>query len=192
MMRIITGSARGLKLETPEGETTRPTSERAKMGIFNILQFEIAGKRVLDLFAGSGQLGLEALSRGAASALFCDADRAAAEVVKRNAARARLTDKCRFHHSDYKEVLRTLSGKEQFDLIFLDPPYGARLLSDVLHRVSVGRLLAEDGYLVVEDEREEAWEAEGTELYRFVSYGRLHITILKKRGQTAETEETNA
>lgn len=190
MMRIITGSARGLKLEAPEGLTTRPTSERAKMGVFNILQFEIAGKRVLDLFAGSGQMGLEALSRGAASALFCDADPEAFAVVKRNAAKARLSEKCRFVNVDYKDALRSASGREQFDLIFLDPPYGAHLLSDVLHRIASLRLLADGGYLVIEDEREEPWEAEGTVLHRFTSYGRLHITILKK--EKTDNESTDS
>ena len=190
MMRIITGSARGLKLETPEGTATRPTSERAKMGVFNILQFEIAGKRVLDLFAGSGQMGLEALSRGASSALFCDADPAAFAAVKRNAAKARLNEKCRFLNTDYKDALRAASGREQFDLIFLDPPYGAHLLSDVLHRISALHLLAEDGYLVIEDEREEPWEAEGTSLYRFASYGRLHITILKEGHNDNESTDS--
>jgi len=101
MMRIITGSARGVKLETLEGETTRPTSERFKEAMFSMLQFDLEGRAVLDLFGGSGQLGLEALSRGAASCTFIDAARAAADVIIANARTCKLFERCRICMSVY-------------------------------------------------------------------------------------------
>ena len=136
MMRIITGSARGTKLETLEGENTRPTSERAKMAIFNTLQFDIEGRKVLDLFGGSGQMALEALSRGAASAFICEADNAAFEVIKRNARKTKLFDRVRLVCTDYKSALRSLSGKEKFNIIFLDPPYNSDYLADSLKKIA--------------------------------------------------------
>ncbi|MBQ2719486.1 MAG: RsmD family RNA methyltransferase, partial [Clostridia bacterium] len=123
MMRIITGRARGVKLETLPGEATRPTSERVKGAIFSSLQFELEGRRVLDLFAGSGQMGLEALSRGAVSCTFADASPEAMAVVKENAKRTGFFDACRYLISDYRNVIRKAAGRDEYDLIFIDPPY---------------------------------------------------------------------
>ena len=107
MMRIITGRARGSRLETLAGEQTRPTSERAKEAIFSTLQFEIMGKRVLDLFAGSGQMGLEAVSRGAERAVLCDASREAVAVIQKNTIKTRLAPMCDVICSDWESFLRT-------------------------------------------------------------------------------------
>ena len=121
-MRIITGSARSVKLITLDGEdVTRPTTERVKEALFSMIQFDIEGRRVLDLFAGSGQLALEALSRGAASALLSDIDRNACEVIKKNAQKTKLYDRTRVLNTDYKAVIRGCQGREKFDIVFWIP-----------------------------------------------------------------------
>ena len=122
-MRIITGSARGARLITLEGDATRPTGERVKEAVFSMIQFEIEGRRALDLFGGSGQLGLEALSRGAESAVIIDCAPEAVEIIKTNAKTTRLFDRCRISQMEYEPFLRRASGRERFDIIFLDPPY---------------------------------------------------------------------
>ena len=124
-MRIITGSARGTKLESPAGETTRPTSDRVKEAVFSVLQFDIEGSAVLDLFAGSGQMGIEALSRGASEAVFVDNRRESVEIIKRNLASVKL-DHGRVVQSDSISFLN--SNRTEFDFMFLDPPYGTGLL----------------------------------------------------------------
>ncbi len=134
MMRIITGKARGTRLTTLPGEdTTRPTTERVKESVFSALQFQVEGRCVLDLFAGSGQMGLEAMSRGAASCVFVDADRAACDVVRKNAKDTRLTENIRVINSDALRFLDSAAGP--FDLVFLDPPYKAGLLTTVLPKL---------------------------------------------------------
>ena len=185
-MRIITGSARGMKLETLEGETTRPTSERAKMAIFNTLQFDIEGRKVLDLFGGSGQLALEALSRGAISAFICEADNGAFEIIKQNARKTKLFDKVRLVCTDYKSALRSLSGKERFNIIFLDPPYDTTYLSDALTRIAEGDLLENGGFIVCESNKSEPFTCEGTKLYKHAKYGKAFITILEKTDEIGE------
>jgi 16S rRNA (guanine(966)-N(2))-methyltransferase RsmD len=180
MMRIITGTARGARLETLEGETTRPTAERTKQAIFNVLQFDIEGRRVLDLFGGSGQMALEALSRGAASAYIADVDRDACEIIKRNARKTKLFDKVQLVTNDYKTVLRNLAGRETFHLIFLDPPYKSDYLTDAVKRIAEGGLLADGGYIVCEGENAEPVTYEGLTVFRHSKYGRAYVTILEK------------
>ena len=132
-MRIITGTARGMKLETLDGEEIiRPTSDRVKEGLFSAIQFDIAGKRVLDLFAGSGQLALEALSRGADSAVIIDESEKAVEIIKTNAKKTNLMKKCRIARQDYSEYLKSANNREKFGLIFLDPPYSKDIPGEVL------------------------------------------------------------
>ena len=129
-MRVITGTARGTKIETLAGLDVRPTADRVKEALFSILQFELEGRRVLDLFAGSGQLGIEALSRGAAQAVFVDASRESVELVKRNLARTHLEKQARVVSGD---AIAFLSGKsEPFDIALLDPPYRKGLLEQAL------------------------------------------------------------
>ena len=121
-MRIITGSARGVALQTLEGEVTRPTPAVVKEAVFSSIQFDIEGRTVLDLFAGTGQLGLEALSRGAKKAVFIDHTAAAIKTIRENAATARLSDRCEIRQSDYKAFLQS-APKRSFHLVFMDPPY---------------------------------------------------------------------
>lgn len=152
MMRIITGTARGTHLDTLEGENTRPTSERFKEALFSMLQFDLEGRRVLDLFGGSGQLGLEALSRGAESAVFIDNVRDAADVIICNARKCKLFDKCRISSMDSLAYLRGAAGRESFDIIFLDPPYSADILPKCLALIADGELLAPGGTIACESE----------------------------------------
>ena len=132
MMRIITGRARGAKLYTLDGEKTRPTAERTKEAVFSMIQFDIEGRTVLDLFAGSGQLGLEAVSRGAAHADLVDKSRDAIEVVRKNMIKTKLALDCSAFCADFSDFLRGHRGRGQYDLVFLDPPYDAGVIPSVL------------------------------------------------------------
>ncbi|MBQ7333715.1 MAG: 16S rRNA (guanine(966)-N(2))-methyltransferase RsmD [Clostridia bacterium] len=155
MLRIITGTAKGKKLTTLEGEATRPTSERIKEAVFSSIQFDLEGRRVLDLFAGSGQLGLEALSRGAESAFFTDSAREAIEIVKKNAAVCGFDGRCKYLVSDWRNYIRKASGREKFDLVFIDPPYAMECCSDALSRLEKSSLLADGAIVVLESGSEE-------------------------------------
>ncbi len=155
MLRIITGTAKGKRIETLEGEATRPTSERIKEAIFSSIQFDIESRRVLDLFAGSGQLGLEALSRGAVSASFVDSSREAIEVVKKNAKATDFFDKSRYMVSDWRNYIRKASGRDVYDLVFIDPPYSMECCADALLRLAEASLLADGAIVVLESGTEE-------------------------------------
>lgn len=151
-MRVITGSARGAKLQTLDGIATRPTSDRVKEAIFNIIQFDIEGRRVLDLFAGSGQLAIEALSRGAAYAALVDQSAEAVKVIKGNLKKAKFDQKASVYQSDYLRFLATT--REQFDIIFLDPPYAEKFLENALRKISEIDILTEGGIIVCERSKE--------------------------------------
>ena len=193
MMRIITGKARGVRLATLSGENTRPTSERAKEAIFSMLQFDIQGKAVLDLFSGSGQMGLEALSRGAAKAVLCDRAKEAVEVIRANAAKTRLLPSCEILCMDYRIALRSLHRKQSFDLVFLDPPYALGVVPTVLKCLIEGNLLS-NGAVVVCETAEEGDvfgddESLGArfDVMRANRYGAAFVTLLRLRGEGEET-----
>lgn len=192
-MRIITGSAKGKRLLTLEGETTRPTSDRIKEAMFSSIQFDIEGRRVLDLFAGCGQLGLEALSRGAASAMFVDASSDAIALVKKNIAATGFREKCRTLVSDYRNYLRKAGGKvAPFDLVFLDPPYAMQACTDALCRLVREDLLAPGALVVMEcGEEVPAPEKAGTfEVLKSTRYGKkTGIEILLYRGKGKKEEK---
>ena len=150
-MRIITGSARGCRLKTPKGaEVTRPTADRVKESLFNILGQMVAGRKVLDIFAGTGNLGLEALSRGAESAVFVD--KATAKLITENLQLTRLQEKGTVRSGDvFAELSRQAAGKAEFSLIFCDPPYHKGLWQQALRQIDASDgLMAENGILVVE------------------------------------------
>lgn len=151
-MRIITGSARGIALTTLEGEATRPTGERAKEALFSMIQFDIEGRKCLDLFAGSGQLGLEAVSRGAEHCVFIDEAREAVEVILANAKKTKLFDRCRISTGNFSQYLKNAAGKEKFDLIFLDPPYASSYIAEALGIIADGELLRAGGRIVCESD----------------------------------------
>ena len=190
-MRIITGTARGTKLKTLEGLNTRPTTEMCKEGVFSAIQFELHDRNVLDLFGGCGQMALEALSRGAERAVIVDSSRAACEVIKENAQKTKLMKQCRVVTSDWKEYLRGASGREEFDLIFLDPPYQEGVLDDVLHRLQYSGVVAKGAIIICESDKDgipnpvEGWQSK---LYR---YGKTYVTIVRvpEEEESGESEE---
>lgn len=187
MMRIITGSAKGKRLATLDGENTRPTSERIKGAIFSSIQFDIENRAVLDLFAGSGQLGLEALSRGAKSAMFVDSAREAIDVVKANAKNTGFFDDCRFLASDYRNYIRKAGGRESFDLVFIDPPYELMCATDALKRMVDERMLIPGAIAVLETGEEIINHDElalmGFEIIKSTSYGKkTAVTVVLFRG----------
>lgn len=155
MMRIITGTAKGKKLLSLEGENTRPTSERIKEAIFSSIQFDVEGRRVLDLFAGSGQMGLEALSRGAEKATFIDLSREAMEIVKQNARATGFFDVSHFLVSDWRNYIRKASGREQFDLVFIDPPYAMECCADAANYLAEKELIIPGAIVALESGEEE-------------------------------------
>jgi len=153
-MRIITGTARGMKLKAPAGLSTRPTADRIKESLFNILGYRVEGRQVLDAFAGTGNLGLEALSRGAASAVFVD--KATAALIKENAEHTHLAERAEILRGDVFAALNRLerSGR-QFSLVFCDPPYRQGLWERLLTVLDQGELLTKDALVIVEHGREE-------------------------------------
>ena len=155
-MRIISGQARGRKLATLEGDNTRPTLDRTREALFNILQMRVRGAKVLDLFAGSGALGLEALSRGAQSAVFCDVSRQACAVIQKNIEALRAQDRSRLLCCDAMDALARLAG-ESFDVVFLDPPYRKGLVDKALAGLVAADAFAPGCVIVAETAQEEAF-----------------------------------
>ncbi len=147
-MRVITGKARGVVLKTPNGTNTRPTTDRVKEALFSIIQFDIPTSRVLDLFGGTGQLGIEALSRDAKSAVFVDSSRDACLLIRENLKRTKLESQARVVCSDYASFLR--SCNEMYDIIFLDPPYSETFLENSLKLISEIDILQSGGIIVTE------------------------------------------
>lgn len=185
-MRVITGSARGRRLRELEGTETRPTTDRVKESMFNILQFDIEGSRVLDLFAGTGQLGIEALSRGAAAAVFVEQRRDAAALIRENLRLTGLTDRARVVNGE--ALVYLASAGERFDIIFLDPPYAAKLWKPVLDAVSRFDILSDHGIIICESPQDEALpEAVGScRIHRTYRYGRIKLTTYHREEGTAE------
>jgi 16S rRNA (guanine(966)-N(2))-methyltransferase RsmD len=147
-MRVITGKARGVQLKTPEGLKTRPTSDRVKEALFSIIQFDVPNTRVLDLFGGTGQLGIEALSRGAKSAVFVDADDKACNLIKDNLRRCKMEAEGQVVRADYLDYLSHC--RQKFDIIFLDPPYAEVFLENALKRITEIDILESGGIIVAE------------------------------------------
>ena len=190
-MRIITGKAKGKKLFTLEGDATRPTSERIKGAIFSAIQFDVEGRRVLDLFAGSGQMGLEALSRGATQATFIDSSREAMEIVKKNAVATNLFDESKFIVSDGANYLRKCAGRDKYDLVFIDPPYAMNLCKKSVEALLRYEALSDGAIVVLESGDEEidlgALPYSSFEVIKTTSYGKkTAVNILLYRKIEAE------
>lgn len=179
-MRVITGKARGVQLKTPEGMLTRPTADRVKEALFSSIQFEIAGAKVLDLFAGTGQLGIEALSRGAESAVFVDAREDACAIVRENLRRTKLEGQARVLRSDYMDYLNRC--REQFRFIFLDPPYAEVFLENAIKRITEIDILQSNGIIVTERPlgKELPFEFQGFSRSKDYKYGKTLITLYRK------------
>lgn len=174
-MRIISGKARGTKLFSPEGNDTRPTLDRVREAIFSMINFNIPSSRVLDLFAGSGAMGLEAVSRGAAEAVFVDCDDKALNVIRKNIEKTRF-DCCTVKHTDFKLFLNTCC--ESFDIIFLDPPYGAGFYEEALGIIKNRNLLSDGGILIAECAIDIKPDFAGFQVYRERKYGKVAVYVL--------------
>ena len=176
-MRVITGIARGRKLVTPEGLETRPTSDMAKEALFSIIQFEVEGAVVLDLFAGSGQLGIEALSRGARSAVFIDTSREAQKAIMQNLEHTKLKESARVAMMDAVSFLK--SSKDMFDIALLDPPYNMGLIQEVLPLLS--ERMAPGGIIICETQKEESLpDSAGTfKKVKEYRYGKAKLTTYR-------------
>ena len=178
-MRIITGKARGVKLATLPGEDTRPTAERVKEAVFSAIQFETAGRVVLDLFGGSGQMALEALSRGAARAVVVDVSKKAADVIRANAIKTGLFDDCRVICADWRDFLRSASGKGAFSLVFLDPPYKPLFLDEVIKRALAADIITKDAIIVCESAEDSIPAPVDGFVSRLYKYGKVYVTVLR-------------
>ncbi len=178
-MRIIAGEKRGHTIVAPEGMNTRPTQDRVREAIFGMFQFYMPGSRVLDLFAGSGAMGLEALSRGAAFALFNDASIESIGMIRTNIARLGYADKSQiFNYDCIAAIERLTRAGEKFDFVFVDPPYRAGVYKDVLKLLSENGLMRRDGRIVVERANEIGLSpVAGLTLTRQKRYGRTTIEV---------------
>ena len=179
-MRVITGKARGIQLKTPEGMQTRPTADRVKEALFSIIHFDIPGAKVLDLFGGTGQLGIEALSRGADNAVFVDAREDACKIIRENLKRTKLETQGRVVRSDYLEYLRR--SREKFDIIILDPPYAEVFLENALNCIAEIDILQTGGIIVTERPLEKALEFSflGYTRSRDYKYGKTLLALYRK------------
>ena len=182
-MRIISGIARGTKLFTLEGKTTRPTLDRVKESLFNILQNKIIDAYILDLFAGSGALGLESLSRGAKKAVLCDQSREAIKVIKQNVEKTKMQDKVEIINRDYKKCIEM--QQEKFDVIFIDPPYELDIAVKAVDEILKKNLLQDDGLIVLETDREDRELEELKDLriniFDIRRYGRVKILFIDRK-----------
>ena len=180
-MRVITGLARGKKLITLEGTDVRPTSDMVKEAIFSIVQFELAGANVLDLFAGSGQLGIEALSRGASLAVFVDSSTDSVKVVRENLKNTGLAQNSRVVAMD---SFAYLGGcKDKFDIVFIDPPYSKDIIPQILPKVV--EKVNENGIIVCEHDKKDLLPEQAGDFCRFrtYSYGRIALTTYRRRNE---------
>ena len=179
-MRVITGSARGVVLKTPDGMQTRPTTDRVKEALFSIIHFDIPGARVLDLFGGTGQLGIEALSRGASAATFVDQSDAACALIKENLRRTKFEQKGKVVRADYLEYLSRC--REQYDIILLDPPYAEVFLENALKRIAEIDILQSGGIIIAERPlgKDLPWDFAGFTRSRDYKYGKILLTLYRK------------
>ena len=179
-MRVITGKARGTVLKTPEGLQTRPTADRVKEALFSIIQFDVPGARVLDLFGGTGQLGIEAISRGAKSAVFVDAGEKACALIKENLRRCRMEGEGQVIRSDYLTYLSRC--RDKFNIVFLDPPYAEVFLENSLKMLAEIDILESDAIIVAERpaEKELSVEIPGFNRSKDYKYGKTLLTLYRK------------
>ena len=185
-MRVITGKAKGVALKTPDGMLTRPTADRVKEALFSVINFDVPDAVVLDLFGGTGQLGIEALSRGAKSAVFVDHQAKACELIKENLRRTKFEKEGRVVRSDYLEYLKRT--KELFDIILLDPPYAEVFLENALKCITEIDILRSGGIIVTERPvgKELSYEFPGFTRSRDYKYGKTLIAIYRKEDQTGD------
>lgn len=180
-MRVITGIAKGKRLITPEGKDVRPTPEKVKEAIFSAIQFDIEGRRVLDLFTGSGQLAIEALSRGALSAVLVDSSMASVKIATANVQNCGFSEKARVVHSNFASFCA--ASRDTFDIVFLDPPYMEGLLLPAIK--SVLPLMSDYGVIICEHPPEVELDTQigGFKVFRTYRYGKIYVTVYRKEEQ---------
>lgn len=185
-MRVISGTAKGTILYTLEGNNTRPTLDRVKEALFNMLQIDINDSEVLDLFSGSGALAIEAISRGAKKAVVCDKSKEAIKIIEKNLEKTHLKDKAIIINEDYIKALNFLKGKLQFDFIFLDPPYAGDMIKKAIEEIISLDLLKNDGKIIIETDEEERILKEiqniNVNVYDLRKYGRVKLIFLNRKG----------
>lgn len=184
-MRIITGKAKGINIKTLEGEATRPTSQRVKEAVFSMLQFDIEGRRVLDLFSGSGQMALEAISRGASFAVMVDRSPEAIKIINDNVVKTKFLDKCEVRKEDYVSFLNRYRG-ERFDIVFLDPPYASGFYAPALEKLLERDMVKSTSLIVCESDSDDIFGGDLELAARFdiikqTGYGRVCITLLSPK-----------
>ena len=175
-MRVISGEKRGARLESLPGDDTRPTTDRVKESLFNIIQFSVRGAKVLDLFGGCGGLGLEALSRGADSALFTDANPDAVKIINSNIKKLGFEDRSRVINGDFKLALK---GDAKYDLIFIDPPYASDFIEEALALISQNNVLTDDGIIVCETTKDKQLDVKTFNIRKQVCYGITKLVFLE-------------
>lgn len=187
-MRVITGKARGVVLKTPDGMQTRPTSDKVKEALFSIIQFELPGAKILDLFGGTGQLGIEALSRDASRAVFVDAREDACRLIRENLKRTKLEHQAVIVRSDYLDYLKRC--REKFDIVFLDPPYAEVFLENALKFITEIDILETNGIIIAERPfgKDIPQEFPGYTRSKDYKYGSTVITIYRKTDNAENTD----
>ena len=180
-MRVVAGSARGRRLKELPGMDTRPTTDKVKESMFNIVQFEVEGRRVLDLFGGTGQLGIEALSRGAARCTFVDAARPAVAVIRENLRALGFEDRAEVRQQDAEAFLS--SCRERYDLILMDPPYVSELLERCIQAISRFDILAEHGIIICESaaDKQIGFAPSLCGNSREYRYGKIKLTVCRRQ-----------
>lgn len=183
-MRVISGTAKGTKLKSIDDLSTRPTLDRVKEPLFSMIQTYLQEANVLDLFAGSGALGIESLSRGANHCTFCDKSYKSIQMLKENVIKTRMEEKSTIFNQDYKKCLENIT--ETFDIIFIDPPYKQDIAVDAIKRIITLKLLAKDGIIILETDEEERelkeLEKIEVEVYDRRKYGRVKLLFIRERG----------
>lgn len=179
-MRVIAGTARGITLKTPEGMQTRPTADRVKEALFSIIHFDLPGAKVLDLFGGTGQLGIEAMSRGASAATFVDQAEPACRLIRENLRRTKFENAGKVVRGDYMEYLSRC--REEYDIIFLDPPYAEVFLENALKRITEIDILRSGGIIVTERPlgKDLPWDFPGFTRSKDYKYGTVLLTLYRK------------
>lgn len=187
-MRIISGKARGTKLYTLEGDNTRPTLDRVKESIFNIIQNEIEGAKILDLFSGSGAIGLEFLSRGAEKAVLCDKSKEAANIIKKNIEKTHMEKQAHLINTDFENCLEKLKN-EQFDIIYIDPPYDTDYVYKAIQKIIELEVAKEESLIIIETDDEKRIEKQieniDVQIVDKRKYGRATIIFISLKKEDA-------
>lgn len=190
-LRVISGKARGLKLDSPKNQDVRPTTDRVKESLFNIINPYIRESNILDLFAGTGSLGIECLSRGAKNCVFVDKSKDSINIIKSNVKKARVENESTILNIDFKDAVKRLSSQNQkFDVIFMDPPYYENMFIECLKIIDELNLLYEDGIIIVEHDTKDLFDESIGNLVksRDKKYGNTTLTFYKLEAQNEQED----